>query len=197
MKTAADPRHKRRQKIVQELFAWQAQATTKTPISELPANSDDKTKRIVTLVKKIDEIIGRSAPEWEIDKINQIDLAILRQAVHELFFEEETPGKVVIDEAVELAKEFGNENSPSFVNGALGKAFASPERVARLIAAKLGGDPETVTPESELRSELNATDLEISDLILILEKEYNFTAEPGMKFLTVGDLTGYIEDRLE
>ena len=54
-------------------------------------------------------------------KINGIDLAILRQAVYELMIEKEIPPKVVVDEAVEIAKEYGSESSPGFINGALGK----------------------------------------------------------------------------
>ena len=54
------------------------------------------------------------------DKINKIDLAILRLAVYELLVEKTQPPHVIIDEAIELAKEYGNESSSSFVNGALG-----------------------------------------------------------------------------
>lgn len=69
-------------------------------------------------IKKIDEDIRNSAPEWPIEKIAKVDLAILRLAVYELNFSK-TPPKVAIDEAVELAKEFGAETSPGFVNGVL------------------------------------------------------------------------------
>ena len=68
---------------------------------------------------KLDSEIETSAKEWPIDKLNKIDLAILRLAVYELTFTD-TPSKVVIDEAVELAKEYGGESSPQFVNGVLG-----------------------------------------------------------------------------
>lgn len=69
---------------------------------------------------EIDEIIEKCASEWPISKINKIDLAILRLAIYELAFPTKTPPKVIIDEAVELAKEFGSENSPAFINGVLG-----------------------------------------------------------------------------
>jgi transcription antitermination protein NusB len=68
----------------------------------------------------IDSIIKSNAPKWPLDKINQVDLAILRCAVWELKFQSKTPPKVIIDEAVELAKEFGTDTSSSFVNGCLG-----------------------------------------------------------------------------
>ena len=76
--------------------------------------------------KEIDVKIADSAPQWPIDKLNKIDLAILRLAVHELQ-SSDTPPKVVIDEAVELAKEYGGENSPSFVNGVLGNILKQIE----------------------------------------------------------------------
>lgn len=67
----------------------------------------------------LDTRISISAPQWPIDKLNRIDLSILRLATYELI-NTDTPPKVIIDEAVELAKEFGGESSPSFVNGVLG-----------------------------------------------------------------------------
>jgi N utilization substance protein B len=60
---------------------------------------------------------------WKIEEMAKIDVAILRLAVWELFFEKETPKKTVIDEAVELAKEFGNEKAPAFINGVLGRIY--------------------------------------------------------------------------
>jgi len=70
--------------------------------------------------KEIDEIIEKCAPEWPIDKIAKVDLVILRIAVYEILYSEKVPEKVAIDEAVELAKEFGNDTSSKFVNGVLG-----------------------------------------------------------------------------
>lgn len=70
-------------------------------------------------IPAIDKKIQKSAQEWPLEKIAKIDLAILRLAVSELT-EKKEPPKVVIDEAVELAKEFGNEKSAKFVNGVLG-----------------------------------------------------------------------------
>ena len=65
-------------------------------------------------------MIAKAAPEWPIEKLNKSDLAILRLAVYELTIEKKEPVKVIIDEAIELAKELGSENSSSFVNGVLG-----------------------------------------------------------------------------
>ena len=60
---------------------------------------------------------------FPISKIAKIDVAILRLAVYELIFEKNTPPKVIIDEAIELAKEYGSDSSPSFVNGVLGSIY--------------------------------------------------------------------------
>ena len=110
MKTAQDPRHKFRIKKIQSLFAYSFQ----------PDNDVKDIANIITHVSDLDKIIQKAAPEWPLDKINRIDLAILRLATHEILFEKDIPTKVSIDEAVELAKEFGSENSPAFINGVLG-----------------------------------------------------------------------------
>ena len=69
---------------------------------------------------KIDKIIEKAAPEWPLEQIAKIDLEILRIAVFELYIARSVPPKVAIDEAVELGKQFGGENSSKFVNGVLG-----------------------------------------------------------------------------
>lgn len=83
---------------------------------------DKTTKIILKNLDKIDQRIQEAAPAWPIEKLNRIDLAILRLAIYELD-EETAPPKVIIDEAVELAKEFGSDNSASFVNGVLGTIY--------------------------------------------------------------------------
>ncbi len=72
----------------------------------------------------LDSVVGELAPEWPIDQIAAVDRNILRIAVYELLFEAEIPPKVAINEAVELAKMFGSESSPRFVNGVLGSLVA-------------------------------------------------------------------------
>lgn len=113
MKTAKDPRHITRIKLMQELYAHQFHSH---------GGRDSPTiKKIHRHLKKIDQAIIQSAPTWPIEKINKVDLAILRLAVFELIVEGKTPPKVIIDEAVELAKQYGSEASAAFINGALGK----------------------------------------------------------------------------
>ena len=74
-------------------------------------------------VDQIDKIITKSAPEWPIDQLSLIDKSILRLSIFELCFGKDAPPKVVINEAVELAKQFGSENSSKFINGVLGTVF--------------------------------------------------------------------------
>ena len=110
MKTSNDPRHQKRIKEMEELFSFSFGNTdTKDIIAE-----------IIPHIEAIDAKIRTIAPEWPIEKIAKIDLAILRLSMYELLFKKEAPPKVIIDEAIELAKAYGNEGSPKFINGALG-----------------------------------------------------------------------------
>lgn len=111
MKTSSDPRHQRRRETVRYLFAYTFEKSQ--PRSEL-------TNLVIKNLPQIDSEILEAAPEWPLERINKIDLAILRLAIFELSIQKSEPPKVIIDEAVELAKEFGSENSAPFVNGALG-----------------------------------------------------------------------------
>lgn len=72
----------------------------------------------------LDAFIGRYAPEWPVDQIATIDRNILRIAMYEILMHDDTPVKVAINEAVELAKEFGSDSSGRFVNGVLGSLVA-------------------------------------------------------------------------
>ncbi len=75
----------------------------------------------------LDRLIQRYAPEWPIDQIAIIDRNILRIAVYEVLHAQEIPLRVAINEAVELAKVYGSDTSPRFVNGVLGSLVASEE----------------------------------------------------------------------
>lgn len=72
----------------------------------------------------LDNYIARYAPEWPVDQIAIIDRNVLRIALYEILFATDTPTKVAINEAVELAKEFGSDSSGRFVNGVLGSLVA-------------------------------------------------------------------------
>jgi len=78
---------------------------------------------------EIDQVISNFLREWTIDRINKVDLALMRLSVYEMLCEEDVPLGVSVNEAVELAKEYGADESPSFINGVLGN-------VSREIKAK-------------------------------------------------------------
>ncbi len=77
---------------------------------------------------ELDGIIQPIAPEWPLAQIARIDRAVLRIGVYELLYNQSVPSKVVINEAVELAKSFGADNSSKFVNGVLGTAYKQVEK---------------------------------------------------------------------
>ncbi len=79
----------------------------------------------------LDFVVGELAPEWPIDQIAAVDRNVLRVAIYELLFETQTPPKVAINEAVELAKLFGGESSPRFVNGVLGSLVSKDREKIR------------------------------------------------------------------
>mgnify|MGYP001598652191 CR=1 FL=1 len=91
--------------------------------TSINTDNDIVFKNILKNNKKIEKIIIKYAPRYPIEKISKIDLAILKLSVYELIFEKKNPPKVIIDEAVELAKEFGNDRSYSFINGVLGSVL--------------------------------------------------------------------------
>lgn len=105
----ADPRHLHRVELVRSLFSWNVNSSTEV--------SPD-LQEILNKLSEIDPIIQTCAPAWPLPMMNQVDLAILRVAVYELEYAK-TPEKVAIDEAIEIAKEFGAANSAKFVNGVL------------------------------------------------------------------------------
>lgn len=79
-------------------------------------------------LKKIDEEIVKAAPEWPLEQISAIDKTILRISIFEILFCEDIPPKVAINEAVELGKTFGGENSSKFINGVLGTVYRHSPR---------------------------------------------------------------------
>lgn len=114
MKTATDPRHLKRREAVKTLFG------------ETFTNQPKNNELVISILEKkdkINKVISKAAPEWPVDKLNKIDLVILWLAIYELA-EKSVPPKVVIDEAIELAKEFGSESSASFINGVLGTVYS-------------------------------------------------------------------------
>jgi N utilization substance protein B len=88
---------------------------------------------ILPLTNELDKLIARYAPEWPFDQIAAIDRNILRMALWEFAVFHETPIKVAINEAVELAKQFGSDSAPRFVNGVLGSLADHQHEIKQVI----------------------------------------------------------------
>lgn len=86
---------------------------------------------IVPLVSKLDQLISQHAPEWPLDQVAVIDRNIIRIALWEFAIEKCTPTKVAINEAIELAKLFGSESTPRFVNGVLGSLAEQQNEISQ------------------------------------------------------------------
>ncbi|HEU4966727.1 MAG TPA: transcription antitermination factor NusB [Candidatus Saccharimonadales bacterium] len=118
-------------------------------IQRYHAMVDDKAfiQRLVhgvgTSEDELDALLQPIAPEWPIQQIARIDRTVLHLGLYELKYETDVPPKVVINEAVELAKAFGNENSSKFVNGVLGTFYRQlhPQPVEETAAAAADSQP--------------------------------------------------------
>lgn len=117
MKKTSDPRHQHRAKVVRELYTWN--------LAHDDQAHDQVTLQVIDHLSTIDHLISQAAPERPLNQLSQIDLAILRLATYELTVDQSQPIKVVVDEAVELAKEYGTDSSSGFINGVLGSIIQS------------------------------------------------------------------------
>ncbi len=132
-------RHLSRSIVLQSLFEWDLNTLDKKDVqdvlernvSEFAPNKTDMPfmekllDGVMAKQPELDMVIEKAAPEWPIDRISPVDRNILRLGLYELLFADrkEVPAKVAINEAIELAKQFGGENSSRFVNGVLGAVY--------------------------------------------------------------------------
>jgi N utilization substance protein B len=132
-------RHLSRSIVLQSLFEWDLNALEKKAvqdvldrnISEFAPNKTDRPfmekllDGVMSKQSELDMVIEKAAPEWPIERISPVDRNILRLGLYELLFADrsEVPAKVAINEAIELAKQFGGDNSSRFVNGVLGAVY--------------------------------------------------------------------------
>jgi len=88
---------------------------------------------VIAYQERMDTLIARFAPEWPLDQMAVIDRNVLRIAIYEFLATDETPVKVAINEAVELAKVYGSDSAPRFINGVLGTLADHQEELRREI----------------------------------------------------------------
>jgi len=130
-------RHLARTIAMQTLFLWDFKGKNNSELEEIigevfanfaPQFNDQGfveglVKGATENLAEIDKYITKHATEWPLDQITNVDRNILRIGVYELVFNQEIPAKVAINEAIEIAKAFGNESSGKFVNGVLGALY--------------------------------------------------------------------------
>ena len=137
MKRSTDPRHLARILVIQKLFSTYFDSGDNEredvsiedllSIGEIKKYDKELYKKLFEGVEenrpKLDEIITQYAPQWPLAQMKLVDLQILRISIYEAFVGMITPPKVAIDEAIEIAKEFGGDVSGKFVNGILGALY--------------------------------------------------------------------------
>lgn len=125
-------RREARAKILKALYGSEFIEGNPDPVDNLLADCDPEEQREFiediyrgTLEKKegIDEIISSFAVGWKVERLAFLDRNILRMAIYELLYYEDTPPEVVMNEAIELSKEYGTDNAPKFINGILDRVW--------------------------------------------------------------------------
>ena len=137
-------RHLSRSIAMQSLYEWDFQGKKPDSLDKIveknikeygPGLEDtgfvwQLIRGVTEKMSQIDKIIEKAAPEWPIEQITIVDRNVLRMGLYELLYakKEEVPPKVAINEAIELAKTFGGENSGKFINGVLGTVYKEIEQ---------------------------------------------------------------------
>ena len=144
-------RHLARSIVMQSLYQWDFR---EKPTAGLPAIIDENLKEfgegldedkqfvrdsvdnIVEKLDELDKIINKYSTNWPIDQISLVDRNILRIGIYELQFNDKIPSKVAINEAIELAKNYGGSSSGKFVNGILGAIYNEMDEDEKLETVK-------------------------------------------------------------
>lgn len=145
-------RRQARERALQILFQYDIHGKPGLWLDEFwkPLKSDEATRafaeRVVAGVlekkKELDGLIGRYATNWKVSRMPIVDRNILRAGLYELLWMDEVPAKVTMDEAIELAKSFGDDEASKFINGILDKVLATEPQLGakRVEAAKVKRD---------------------------------------------------------
>jgi transcription antitermination protein NusB len=113
----------------EEALARNAESLRLSP--EALAFAEELTRGTLAHLEEIDAEIARAAPEWPLSQMARIDKNTLRLAIYEILYNNAVPAKAAINEAVELAKQFGGDASSRFVNGVLGAIYATSQQSER------------------------------------------------------------------
>lgn len=133
------PRHKAREVAFQFIYRFDHESADSFHLEDFkkhaahfdcPAESYEFAARLtettIKELKKIDEMIQKHAQNWRLDRINSVDKSILRMGIAELLFFKDVPAAVTMNELVELSKDFGEAETPAFVNGILDPISREP-----------------------------------------------------------------------
>jgi N utilization substance protein B len=125
MKTLS--RRAARERILKLLFQRDFRSVSLTELLEEQPTDDPYVREVIggleEKLPEIDRIIAQRAEGWRLERLHSVDRNILRLAVYELCYREDIPPQVAINEAVELAKKYGGEHSPAFINGILDRIW--------------------------------------------------------------------------
>jgi len=137
-------RHLARSIVLQSLYEWDFNKDKNSDLEKILKKNikefgegieeldfiNNLAKGVLKQQPQIDKIIEKSAPEWPLNQITIVDRNVLRIGIYELLFEDkkEVPPKVAINEAIELAKNYGGESSGRFINGVLGTIYREMEK---------------------------------------------------------------------
>jgi N utilization substance protein B len=132
-------RHQAREWALQILFQYDIHGKSGVWLDEFwkPLQADEDTKAFAEQIvagvlqrkTEIDAVLAKYATNWKVSRMPIVDRNILRAGLYELFWMDDVPAKVTLDEAVELAKSFGDEEASKFVNGVLDKVLASEPKL--------------------------------------------------------------------
>jgi transcription antitermination protein NusB len=129
-------RHKARELAFKALFSWELNKyTTFTDITNIEGDllhklvdsafGEELFLGVLEKQQEIDKILNDGLEHWQIERINKVDLSVLRLSIYSLYYNKDIPPVVTIDEAINLSKDFGTDKSYRFVNGILDKIAAN------------------------------------------------------------------------
>ncbi len=129
-------RRQAREHILKILFQREFHPTPLNELIDETASNDPYVAEILNGIEKsqteIDQLISAKAEGWRLERLVSVDRNILRMSIYELLYRHDVPGEVAINEAVELAKKFSTEHSPTFINGILDRIWKEQKNAGRL-----------------------------------------------------------------